>query len=31
MVLWFRQVGSDKEVIEGKEREVPFKSLARNL
>jgi len=31
MVLCFRQVGSAKEIIQGKEREVAFKSLARTL
>jgi len=31
MVLCFRQVGSPKEIIPGKESEVAFKSLARRL
>ena len=31
MVLCFRQVGSCKEIIPGKEREVAFKELARKL
>jgi len=31
MVLCFRSVGSDKEVIPGNESEVAFKSLARTL
>jgi len=31
MVLCFRQVGSDKEIIAGKESEVAFKELARKL
>ena len=31
MVLCFRQVGSDKEIIPGKESEVAFKKLARRL
>jgi len=31
MVLCFRQVGSDKEIIQGKETEVAFKELARRL
>jgi len=31
MVLCFRQVGSDKEIIPGKESEVAFKSLAESL
>ena len=31
MVLCFRQVGSDKEIIPGKESEVAFKELARRL
>jgi len=31
MVLCFRQVGSDKEIIPGKESEVAFKELARSL
>ena len=31
MVLCFRQVGSDKEIIQGKDSEVAFKSLARRL
>jgi len=31
MVLCFRQVGSDKEIISGKESEVAFKELARRI
>jgi len=31
MVLCFRQVGSAKEIISGKESEVAFKDLARRL
>ena len=31
MVLCFRQVGSTKEIIPGKESEVAFKELARRL
>jgi len=31
MVLCFRQVGSAKEIIQGKDSEVAFKSLARRL
>ena len=31
MVLYFRQVGSDKEIIPGKESEVAFKSRAKTL
>ena len=31
MVLCFRQVGSGKEIIPGKESEVAFKSLTRRL
>jgi len=31
MVLSFRQVGSEKEIIAGKESEVAFKELARRL
>ena len=31
MLLCFRQVGSDKEIIPGKESEVAFKELARRL
>jgi len=31
MVLCFRQVGSDKEIIPGMESEVAFKELAREL
>jgi len=31
MVLYFRQVGSDKEIIPGKESEAAFKKLARRL
>jgi len=31
MVVCFRQVGSDKEIIPGKESEVAFKELARKL
>ena len=31
MVLCFHQVGSGKEIIPGKEREVAFKELARKL
>ena len=31
MVLCFRQMGSDKEIILGKESEVAFKELARRL
>ena len=31
MVLCFRQVGSDKEIVPGKESEVAFKELARKL
>jgi len=31
MVLCFRQVGSAKEIISGKESEVAFKELARRL
>ena len=31
MVLCFRQVGSDKEIIPGKESEIAFKELARRL
>jgi len=31
MLLCFRQVGSAKEIILGKESEVAFKSLAKNL
>jgi len=31
MVLCFRQVGSDKEIVPGKESEVAFKELARRL
>jgi len=31
MVLCFRQVGSGKEIIPGKESEVAFKELARRL
>jgi len=31
MVLCFRQVGSDKEIIPGKESELAFKELARRL
>ena len=31
MVLCFRLVGSDKEIIPGKESEVAFKELARKL
>jgi len=31
MVLCFRQVGSDKEIIQGKESEVAFKELAESL
>ena len=31
MVLCFRQVGSDKEIVPGKESEVAFKSLAKRL
>ena len=31
MVLCFRQVGSDKEIIPGKDSEVAFKELAKRL
>ena len=31
MVLCCRQVGSDKEIIQGKDSEVAFKSLAKRL
>jgi len=31
MVLCCRMVGSDKEIISGKDSEVPFKELARRL
>jgi len=31
MVLCFRQVGSPKEIISGKDSEVAFKSLAKRL
>jgi len=31
MVLCFRQVGSTKEIIPGKESEVAFKELAKKL
>jgi len=31
MVLCFRQVGSDKEILPGKDSEVAFKELARKL
>jgi len=31
MVLCFRQVGSAKEIVPGKEREMAFKELARRL
>jgi len=31
MVLCFRQVGSDKEIVAGRESEVAFKELARRL
>jgi len=31
MVLCFRQVGSTKEIIPGKDSEVAFKELARRL
>jgi len=31
MMLCFRQVGSDKEIIPGKDSEVAFKELARRL
>jgi len=31
MVLCFRQVGSGKEIIPGKESEVAFKELAKKL
>jgi len=31
MVLCFRQVGSDNEIIHGKDSEVAFKTLARRL
>ena len=31
MVLCFRQVGSGKEIIPGKDSEVAFKELARKL
>jgi len=31
MVLCFRQVGSGKEIIRGRETEVAFKELARRL
>jgi len=31
MVLCFRQVGSDKEIIAGKESEVAFKELANRV
>jgi len=31
MMLCFRQVGSNKEIIQGKETEMAFKELARRL
>jgi len=31
MVVCFRQVGSDKEIIPGKDSEVAFKELARRM
>jgi len=31
MIMCFRQVGSDKEIIPGKESEVAFRELARRI
>jgi len=31
MMLCFRQVGSDKEILSGKDSEVAFKELAKGL